>query len=249
MKEINNKKYFDIAEISERFHNKIGIEKIREYFEKGEIKGKKIRNKWYANQEAIEEFVKEVLLKERAYNVGPYKIDLSNIKLNGKILDIGGGGQGIIGQFKGEKVVAIDHNKSELEDSPSTRDLKIIMDARELMFLENTFETVTAFFTFMYIPVKEHKKIFEEIHRVLKSNGEFALWDVIIPNKGNDKRDIFFIRLEVKIEEKYHDAGYGVLWDKEQDMNYYSSLGRRLGFETLESKEENDTFYLRFRKK
>lgn len=249
MKQVNNEEYFDIAEISERFHNKITTEELMEYFEKGKIKGKKIDNEWYANQKAIEDFINEVLLKERTFTVGPYKIDLSSIKLKGRILDIGGGGQGIIGQFKGEQVVAIDPNKNELEEAPSTRDLKIIMDAKELKFLDNTFDTATAFFTFMYVPVKEHKKIFQEIHRVLKPNGEFAFWDVIIPNKSNDNRDIFLVRLEVKIDDKLSDTGYGVLWDKEQDMNYYSSLGRSTGFETLESKEENDTFYLRFRKK
>ena len=178
MKEVNNEEYFNIAEISERFHKRITTEEIKEYFEEGKIKGKKLDSEWHANQEAIEEFVHEVLLKERTYTVGPYKIDLSNIKLKGRILDIGGGGEGIIGQFKGEQVIAIDPNKKELEESPSTRDLKIVMNAKDLKFLDNSFETATAFFTFMYIPVKEHKIIFQEIHRVLKANGEFVLWDV-----------------------------------------------------------------------
>ena len=33
------------------------------------------------------------------------------------ILDIGGGGEGIIGKLKGEQVVAIDPNKRELEEA------------------------------------------------------------------------------------------------------------------------------------
>ena len=44
-----------------------------------------------------------------------HKIDLSNIELKGRILDIGGGGEGIIGQLKGKQVVAIDRRESELK--------------------------------------------------------------------------------------------------------------------------------------
>ncbi len=248
MREINNVKYFDIAEICEMFHNKIKQEEIRDYFEKGKINGKKIENKWYADENAINEFAHEVLLKVRAYTVGPYKIDLSDIKLEGRILDIGGGGQGVIGQFKGEQVVAIDPNKGELEEAPSINDLKIIMDAKDLKFLDNTFDTTTAFYTFMYIPAEDHEVIFKEIHRVLTRNGEFVLWDAIIPNRGDDKRDIFFIELKIKISDKIIDAGYGVSWDKEQGVNYFFSLSKSIGFELLESKEEKDAFYLRFRK-
>ncbi|MFX1418205.1 MAG: methyltransferase domain-containing protein [Promethearchaeota archaeon] len=249
MKEINDKEYFNSVEISERFHNRITTEEIIVYFEKGKIKGKKIDNEWFASQKAIEDFIDEVLLKERTLTVGPYKIDLSNIKLDGRILDIGGGGEGIIGQFKGEQVVSIDPNKKELEESPSTRDLKIVMDAKELKFLDNSFETITAFFTFMYIPVNDHKKIFQEIYRVLKANGEFSLWDVIIPKNINENRDIYVIKLEVKFNDELIETGYGVLWNKEQDMNYYINLGKNTGFEILKSNVENETFFLRFRKK
>jgi len=162
MKEIDNVEYFDINDISEMFHKKISAEEIRGYFEEGEIKGKKLENEWYANQNAIDDF-KNLLVDERAIFVGPYKIDLSNIELKGRILDIGGGGEGVIGQFKGEQVVAIDPNRSELEEAKSTKDLKIVMDAKDLQFLDNTFDTVTAFFTMMYIPIADHKKVFEEM--------------------------------------------------------------------------------------
>jgi ubiquinone/menaquinone biosynthesis C-methylase UbiE len=180
--------------------------------------------------------------------VGPHKIDLSNIELKGRILDIGGGGEGLIGQFKGEQVVAIDPNRSELEEAKSTKDLKIIMDAKNLQFLDNTFDTATAFFTMMYIPTADHKKVFEEIFRVLKKDGEFVLWDLTIPNRGNNKKDIYGVRLNVKIDDKIIEPGYGVQWNKEQDMKYLSKLGKKVRFKLLKKEEEKDTFYLRFRK-
>jgi len=47
----------------------------------------------------------------------------------------------------GEKVIAIDFKKEELLET-ADGPLKIIMDARELKFLDESFQTVTAFFSF-----------------------------------------------------------------------------------------------------
>jgi ubiquinone/menaquinone biosynthesis C-methylase UbiE len=186
---------------------------------------------------------------EDFYIIGPIRIDISEIKLEGRILDIGGGGEGIIGQFKGEKVVAIDKNKRELEEAPSTEDLKIVMDVSDLKFLDNSFDTVTSFFTLMYIPKKDHKQIFQEIHRVLKKEGEFALWELKLPKRKKDDKEKFVIFLEVKIPDKIIETGYGNRWNKELDIEYFSDLAKSTGFRIIEKKEEDKTFYLRFSKK
>jgi len=248
MKEIDKIQYLNVSEISEIFHQNITENEIEKYFEAGKINGIKIENEWHADQEAIDYFVKNVILKERSYNVGLHTIDLSNIKLTGRILDIGGGGQAIISQYKGEQVVAIDSNRNELEDAPDSKGLKVIMDAKKLQFLDNTFDTVTVFFTLMYIPVEDFTIIFEEIHRVLKNGGNLVIWDVIMPAKGNDKRDIFFIELRVKIFDRVEETGFGVLWNKEINRDTFSNLAKNIGFETLERKVEKDTIFIRFRK-
>ena len=248
MKEIDKIQYLNVSEISEIFHQKITKDEIEKYFAAGKINGIKIENEWHADQEAIEYFVKNIVLKERSYNVGLHTIDLSDIKLTGRILDIGGGGQAIIGQFKGEQVVAIDPNRNELEEAPDSNELKVIMDAKELKFLDNTFDTVTAFFTFMYIPVEDYKIIFEEIHRILKIGGNFVIWDVLMPEKGNDKRDIFYIELRVKIFDRTIEAGYGVSWNKEINIDTFTNMAKNIGFETLEKKVDKEIIFIRFRK-
>ncbi|MFX1447128.1 MAG: class I SAM-dependent methyltransferase [Promethearchaeota archaeon] len=248
MKEINKILYLNISEISEVFHQKITEDEIEMYFEAGKINGLKIENEWHADQEAIDHFVKNVVLKERSYNVGLHIIDLSDIKLDGRILDIGGGGRAIISQFKGEQVVAIDPNENELKEAPDNKALKVIMNAKELQFLDNTFDTVTAFFTFMYIPMEDFRIIFEEIRRVLKKGGHFVIWDVLMPKRGNDKRDIFFIELRVKLFDTIGNAGYGVSWNKEINPDTFTNLAKNIGFETLERKVDNDTIFIRFRK-
>ena len=114
------------------FDDKFSKEELRKFFEQGTIPGKKIENEWYADREAIHEFM-EFLAKEKAKILGTQTIDLRNFSLNGRILDIGGGGEGVIGQLKGENVVAIDLKENELESglkAGDTKSLKIAMDAK-----------------------------------------------------------------------------------------------------------------------
>ena len=89
------------------------------------------------------------------------------------------------------------------------------MDANDLKFLDNTFDSVTSFFTLMYVPKNEHKNIFQELYRVLKKNGEFALWDAIMPRRGDDDRNIFVIRLKVKMDDKTIDTALSLLIDSD----------------------------------
>ncbi|MFC1879420.1 class I SAM-dependent methyltransferase [Chloroflexota bacterium] len=91
-------------------------------------------------------------LAERFFLFEQQKVKVHDFESSGHILDIGGGGEGIIGILKGEKVIAIDPRKRELEEA-ADGPLKIVMDARDLFFLDSTFNTVTAFFTLMYCQV------------------------------------------------------------------------------------------------
>ncbi|TFF89622.1 MAG: methyltransferase domain-containing protein, partial [Promethearchaeota archaeon] len=77
--------------------------------------------------------------------VGRINLDLVKIDLNGRILDIGGGGEGVIGQLKGAQVVAIDLRADELMEAADGDYLKVIMDAKQLKFLDDYFDTITAF--------------------------------------------------------------------------------------------------------
>jgi ubiquinone/menaquinone biosynthesis C-methylase UbiE len=94
----------------------------------------------------------------------------------GWILDLGGGCRGTIGRMKPDQVVAIDISPRELKEAP-TNFLKIIMDASDLKFLDGTFNTETAFFSLMYMPPEQHRKIFSETYRVLKPGGRWLIWD------------------------------------------------------------------------
>jgi ubiquinone/menaquinone biosynthesis C-methylase UbiE len=249
MKELDNVKYYNIVEIAEMFSGGESEESIKNYFETKELKGKRIDGEWHATKEDIEELIEKVE-KVRVAFTDPQEIDLTNIKLKGRILDIGGGGEGVIGQLKGSNVVAIDLRKSELEESLEAGDkesLKIIMDAKDLKFLDNTFDTITAFFSLMYIPKNDHEQIFKEIYRVLKVNGEFLFWDLTIP-KNTKKKYIYVIPIKVQIKNKKIKTGYGTRWNKEQNLEYFIDLIKKVGFTIRDQKQEEEYFFLRFQK-
>ncbi|MHA1913309.1 MAG: class I SAM-dependent methyltransferase [Promethearchaeota archaeon] len=247
MKKINNIEHFSIVEIAEKFLKNNSEKEIITFFEKGKIEGKKIEKEWYAEKKAIEEFI-NIFQNEKLYAIGPFSIDLTNIHMDGRILDIGGGGEAVIGQLKGEQVVVIDPNKKELEDAPDHKALSIVMDAKDLKFLDNSFETVSSFFTMMYIPLPDRKEVFQEIYRVLKNEGDFFLWDINIPNRDDLKQDVYVIVLKVKVNGNVIDTGYGTKWNKEQDAKSFIELGKEVGFKLLEQNLEPNLFFLKFRK-
>lgn len=68
---------------------------------------------------------------DQIYRFEKQEVTVHDFDAQGYILAIGGGGEGVIGQLRGQQVIAIDISKRELEGTPPGP-LKIIMDARSL---------------------------------------------------------------------------------------------------------------------
>lgn len=186
---------------------------------------------------------------ERMFFTDTQKVDLSEIYYDGRVLDIGGGGEGIIGHIMGEKVIAIDPRADELEEA-AEGPLKIIMDAGELKFLNETFDAATSFFTLMYISKEYHYKVFQEIYRVLKKDGEFTIWDVNIPKYQGGIKDIFLVPLEIEMRDKKVTTTYGVSWKETgQDLIYYAEIGEKVGFQVIYRKEQGQIYCIKLKKK
>ena len=188
-------------------------------------------------------------LEERFFLFEQQEVTVHDFETSGIILDIGGGGEGIIGILKGEKVIAIDLWKRELEEA-AEGPLKIIMDARDLQFLDGTFHTVTAFFTLMYLKSKaDHGKVFSEVFRVLKPGGKFLIWDVSVPERPEGEERDFVVLVRVTVKQQLVDTGYGQSWpEEEHDLAFYADLAEKTGFEMMERREKGQTFFLQLQK-
>lgn len=175
--------------------------------------------------------------------------ELEPFDYQGYILDVGGGGEGVIGSLMGPDVVAIDLLIEELMEAPQGP-LKIQMDARNLQFLDGSFQTVTAFFALMYLKTEEDQRlVFREISRVLKPGGIFHFWDLDLIVKPDTDAEKYIVHLEYVLAGKAQQTGYGSRWPGElRGMDYYLGLAAEAGLEKLDSDRVGDTFYLKFGK-
>jgi ubiquinone/menaquinone biosynthesis C-methylase UbiE len=146
----------------------------------------------------------------------------------GRLIDIGGGGEGVIAQAAGAGVVAIDKLASEVNEAkgkaPGT--LWAVADASALPFGDQSFDHATAFFSCMYMSGDGLAKVFRETGRVLKTGGEFLIWDA--PMRPTSQ--VFAIRLRVDLPGRrtVHTI-YGVK-AKDQSAPAFSRLLQESGF-------------------
>ena len=172
-------------------------------------------------------------------------VTLEDFPAKGLILDIGGGGAGVIGRLKGAQVVAIDLNKQELVDAPGEPLIKIVMDATDLKFLDGTFPTATVFFTFMYINPANHEKVLQEIHRVLAPGGRLLIWDVFYPKVEDKAKTHVLYPVNVKLPGREINTGYGArLQPTELGLPHFEELAKKTGFEVVGGKRIQSWFFL-----
>ena len=183
------------------------------------------------------------------YVIPQQDLRLSNFDSHDEwILDIGGGGEGIIGMLKGRNTIAIDRIKEELA-STKNDSLKIIMDAKNLQFLDSSFSYVTAFFAFMYVPEKDFDAIFSEVWRVMKPGGELLIWEPIfaIPPEERSKRlAVIFLKIYLP-NGIVNETGYGGVL-RDQNVDTIIEPAEKVGFKVFKKEINEHHFFIKFKK-
>jgi ubiquinone/menaquinone biosynthesis C-methylase UbiE len=188
-------------------------------------------------------------LENRIFFFPRQEIVVEDFPAEGYILDVGGGGEGIIGILKGERVVSVDVHKCELEEAPDGP-LKIVMDATRLQFLDGAFGAATAFFALMYVrETGDLQKIFGEVFRVLRPGAPFLVWDVLVASRLDQRKDFYGIRLSVCVAGREFCTGYGQPWPRQKrTAAFYRDLARKAGFEVVEQETDRRVLFMRLRK-
>ncbi|OPY33176.1 MAG: Ubiquinone/menaquinone biosynthesis C-methyltransferase UbiE [Methanomassiliicoccales archaeon PtaU1.Bin124] len=175
-------------------------------------------------------------------------VDMRGISFpEGLVLDIGGGGEGIIGQLGGWRVVSIDLSKEELSEVHNDA-LKIVMDAKDLKFVNSSFNSVASFFSLMSIPPELHGAVFREVARVLKPEGRFLIWDMTFEKaktEGGWKSMTF--PLTVVMPSRTVETHYEC-WSHDQELKDFEALATKVGLKEIRQAKMGDTFFLEFSK-
>ena len=165
--------------------------------------------------------------------------------LVGRILDIGGGGEGIIGRVYGQSVTAIDCRQEELDEAPDCC-TKLCMDAAQLQFGNGSFDHATFFFSLLYMDTDTQQKAICEAARVLRPGGTITIWDCAVASAYPKP---FLIELEIGANGEQVHTTYGVVKQGTQSADAFLGMCRAAGL-TLRAREENgNTFKLTFEKR
>ena len=164
--------------------------------------------------------------------------------INGSVLDIGGGGEGVMGLLYGKKMVAIDNRAQELEETRNEA-VKIVMDACELKFLNETFEMATFFYSLMYMDIASKEKALQEAARVLKTGGLFEIWDTELPAPFSQKKAVYIANVSVNVNGRIIKTGYGVnIEDKRQTLESICLLAEKSGLTIKKTSIKKTAFHI-----
>ena len=161
-------------------------------------------------------------------------------ELMGSVLDIGGGGEAVIGQIYGDRVTAIDNRQEELDEAPDCCS-KVLMDATELLFPDCAFDNVTFFYTLMYMTGETQQRAICEAARVLKVGGSLHIWDCDI---GSAFPDPFVVDLDILSGDKRIRTSYGIVKAGTQSSGSVIRLLEQAGLSTCLLKEEGGQFHI-----
>jgi ubiquinone/menaquinone biosynthesis C-methylase UbiE len=172
------------------------------------------------------------------------KTVLNKRVIMGRVLDVGGGGEGIVGLLYGKNTVAIDNRAEELLETDN-KALKLVMDACELKFPDETFEMAAFFYSLMYMNTESKEKAISEAARVLKPGGMLEVWDTEFPEPGGDGNDVYIANVLVNVNRRKIKTSYGVnIEGKHQTLEIICSLAEKSGITVKESSIDKDAFHI-----
>lgn len=165
--------------------------------------------------------------------------------LSGAILDIGGGGEGVVGRLYGRGVTAIDNRQEELDEAPDCCE-KRLMDATALEFEDDSFDAATCFYSLMYMSRETKRRALAEAARVLRPGGRLYIWDAAFSDAWPEP---FVVHLDIEADNFSLSVDYGVAGeDLAQDAGLLVALATEAGLASIEQTISEGQLYLMLRK-
>jgi ubiquinone/menaquinone biosynthesis C-methylase UbiE len=176
------------------------------------------------------------------------KIKLRRLERDGLILDIGGGGEGLVSRIEGDRVCAVDIRMSEIREAQIHEHFSnwIVADGRNLCFDDRVFDIVTLWFSLGYMSNWGTKRaVLEAAYRVLKKNGRLSIMASCIPKAGTSL--IFWATFTLP-DGTLSKTGYGVKGGQNQTLPRILELATDVGFNQHQYEDHGEWFRLLTRK-
>jgi len=187
--------------------------------------------------------IKRLLMKGLVKLSGRPEAKVSLERLEGFVVDIGAGGEGVIAKTCGRETVCVDISMREIDEARSRGAVAnwVLCDACSMPFRNGAFDVATFFFSLMYIKTFERKNaVMVEAKRVLKSDGLLYLWDATIREKPD--LSVVFVEANLPDEEKIY-TGYGVKGkEKEQTLELINKSALEAGFRVTRTESHKNWF-------
>lgn len=176
------------------------------------------------------------------YSTPIQEIRLNPIETTGLILDIGGGGEGLVSRIEGTKVCAVDYRISEIREaqihSPPAN--WFTADGRALPFQDSTFDIATLWFSLGYMNEWSAKRaVLTEVFRTLKNEGRLLIMASRIDCK--EQRLLFSVQFTLP-DGTVSKTGYGVRGNQNQTLSSIVALVREAGLKDIQS-ENHDWWF------
>jgi ubiquinone/menaquinone biosynthesis C-methylase UbiE len=176
------------------------------------------------------------------------KINLQHFSGKGLILDIGGGGEGLVSRIDGDRTCALDIRMSEIREAQIHGQSSnwFAADGANLCFNDEVFDIVTLWFSLGYMNNWTTKHaVFEAAHRVLKKNGRLSIMASRIPE--SNERLIFWAEFTLP-DGTNSRIGYGVKGGQNQTLPRILELATKVGFGQHLHEDHDEWFKVESRK-
>ncbi|MFW9961755.1 MAG: class I SAM-dependent methyltransferase [Candidatus Thorarchaeota archaeon] len=176
------------------------------------------------------------------FMVPPQDIVLPQISTEGLVLDIGGGGEGLVSRIAGNNVCAVDYRISEIREAQIHNPPAnwFAADGRALPFQDSTFDIATLWFSLGYMNEWSTKEaVLTEVLRTLKNEGKVLIMASRIDCK--EQRLVFSAHFTLP-DGTVSKTGYGVRGNQNQILDTIDTLVREVGFKNIQS-ENHDWWF------
>lgn len=181
-------------------------------------------------------------MEDSTFETPLQEIAFERLPGTGRILDVGGGGEGIVSRIEGSRVCAVDISLNEIREAQiyGSGSQWLVSNGESLPFDNAVFETATIWFSLDYMADWKTKwAVLDEVRRVLRKKGSLSLMSSEIVC-GESR---FILRMRYTLPDgSIYQTGYGVKGNQGQTMDRISDIVRQTGFQ-IAKKEDNGYWF------